>query len=415
MSSSPSKPLPQKTRRTHTKSRGGCMECKRRKLKCNEAKPVCGGCTKREITCVYPKVGSRTPLSKDAGQVLRPSTSLSVANALNGPATTSSPNVAVQEESSDAAAPARGIGQFDMKDMGLWHQFIYSTAATLSNPWGHELPGLALNCDYLLHGMLALGALHLAYLNPAKRESYSILASHHYDLAIGPFHRATKSVTPDNANQIFAFSTLLVVINYASDRSPELIFPFADGEAHDGLSNWMVDLRGCGIIFETASAHVIEQGPLGFLITQGKRLQEVLSTGAQPTPEDDRSLARIKDEVLNLTSVKTSTTVEEMEAYHDAIERLRALLAASTQPLDSVIKRAVCSIWPSRVSDTFVRLLSEKRPPAMIILAHYCLLLRGLEECWYMERRGVNLFQIVVGALDNEWAIYVDHPRREFT
>lgn len=321
------------------------------------------------------------------------------------------------EEVSNSTNFSKGLGQFDMEDMALWHQFIYTTAVTLSNPWGHELPALALTCDYLLHGILCLGALHLGYTwsrDQAKRENYSFLAQHHFSMAIGSFRESVKNVTAENANQLFAFSTLLIVVNYASNRSPGFVFPFSGGEAYEGVSNWMFFIRGCTAIFDMARDHV-GSGPLGFLITQGTKLQEILSTGARPSPEEDRSLARVKDEVLNLPSVKAVTTVEEMEAYHDAIERLRALLAASNQPLDSVIRRAVCSIWPSKVSETYVRLMKEERPPAMIIMAHYCLLFRGLEECWYMEHRGLALFQLVQDNLGEEWMIYVEYPHREIS
>jgi hypothetical protein len=59
-------------RRTHTKSRMGCFECKRRRLKvnrhypcskateaysssqCGEQKPTCSGCVKHETACEYP-------------------------------------------------------------------------------------------------------------------------------------------------------------------------------------------------------------------------------------------------------------------------------------------------------------------------------------------------------------------------
>lgn len=35
-------------------SRNGCIECKRRKTKCNEAKPECGSCQRLQMPCVYP-------------------------------------------------------------------------------------------------------------------------------------------------------------------------------------------------------------------------------------------------------------------------------------------------------------------------------------------------------------------------
>ncbi|KAL3422969.1 hypothetical protein PVAG01_04716 [Phlyctema vagabunda] len=38
------------TRRSHKKSRNGCITCKERKLKCDEVKPVCGNCLRRFTT-----------------------------------------------------------------------------------------------------------------------------------------------------------------------------------------------------------------------------------------------------------------------------------------------------------------------------------------------------------------------------
>ncbi|KAI5949035.1 hypothetical protein KGF57_004997 [Candida theae] len=40
-------------------SRGGCRECKRRKIKCNEAKPHCSECTRLGKVCSYPVDGER--------------------------------------------------------------------------------------------------------------------------------------------------------------------------------------------------------------------------------------------------------------------------------------------------------------------------------------------------------------------
>jgi len=40
-------------------SRGGCRECKRRKIKCDETKPTCLQCTRLSKECAYPMVGER--------------------------------------------------------------------------------------------------------------------------------------------------------------------------------------------------------------------------------------------------------------------------------------------------------------------------------------------------------------------
>ena len=47
----PRKPIP---RKGHTKSRRGCYNCKRRRIKCNERHPECSHCTKAGLRCEYP-------------------------------------------------------------------------------------------------------------------------------------------------------------------------------------------------------------------------------------------------------------------------------------------------------------------------------------------------------------------------
>ncbi len=49
--SGPRKPIP---RKGHTKSRRGCFNCKRRRIKCNEKHPDCNHCVKAGLECQYP-------------------------------------------------------------------------------------------------------------------------------------------------------------------------------------------------------------------------------------------------------------------------------------------------------------------------------------------------------------------------
>lgn len=44
------RPIP---RKGHTKSRAGCPNCKRRKVKCDEVTPVCGPCKRLGLECEY--------------------------------------------------------------------------------------------------------------------------------------------------------------------------------------------------------------------------------------------------------------------------------------------------------------------------------------------------------------------------
>jgi hypothetical protein len=48
-------------RRSHTKSRGGCTECKKRHLRCDETFPQCTNCTKHRTRCPYNETDREWP------------------------------------------------------------------------------------------------------------------------------------------------------------------------------------------------------------------------------------------------------------------------------------------------------------------------------------------------------------------
>jgi hypothetical protein len=46
--------LQSSARRGHFKSRLGCFNCKRRRVKCNELRPFCSPCIRLGLSCAYP-------------------------------------------------------------------------------------------------------------------------------------------------------------------------------------------------------------------------------------------------------------------------------------------------------------------------------------------------------------------------
>jgi hypothetical protein len=120
------------------------------------------------------------------------------------------------------------------------------------------------------------------------------------------------------------------------------------------------------------------------------------------------------DTVLNLPAIKVSTTNEEMDSYRDAIERNTNMFAGVAGGHDSISRRIASSAWACKVSETYIQMLREQRPPALIILAHYCLLLKQCEDCWFMKHRAAGLFEAIQKRLGTEWHIYIDRPRNVF-
>ncbi|OAA67833.1 c6 zinc finger domain containing protein [Niveomyces insectorum RCEF 264] len=110
-------------RRGHTKSRRGCYNCKRRRIKCQETRPACGHCLKTGLQCEYPLA----PLVNHQ--------------------------------------PQHQIPLFSLQDMRFFQHFLLR--CTLQPPpgpaslWTHEIPCLSHTHDYLMHALLGMAASDL--------------------------------------------------------------------------------------------------------------------------------------------------------------------------------------------------------------------------------------------------------------
>lgn len=94
------------SRRTHVKSRLGCFTCKRRRVKCNEVRPMCSSCRRLGLRCEYPIYSSPTVTSTSTL-----TTTLDTSSALS----------AVPFSAGDPQAP---ISMLTLVDLRFYHQFL---------------------------------------------------------------------------------------------------------------------------------------------------------------------------------------------------------------------------------------------------------------------------------------------------
>jgi hypothetical protein len=161
-------------RRKHTKSRDGCRGCKARKVKCDEIKPTCTNCAQRGATCEYAGPPSRRGI-------------------IHGSASTRAP-VFVSNLSAVDFAPRPAETRFSLQEMRFFHHFIIAVPHPLPlgsrSVWSHEIPQIAHQHPYLMHGILALGATELKVANPNLDIDSEILR--HRGLALAGLQGAMK-------------------------------------------------------------------------------------------------------------------------------------------------------------------------------------------------------------------------------
>jgi hypothetical protein len=126
--------------------------------------------------------------------------------------------------------------------------------------WNVVFPQEAYTQDFLMHGILALAAMHKAYLVPSRRHTYLTLSAYHQNLGLEEFRPQVANLTSENWKPLFCFANFVIGYVFTLPiRSEEHRLP-------EPLLN-MLDLfsvvRGVGVIFRPSKDLVkTNLGPL---------------------------------------------------------------------------------------------------------------------------------------------------------
>ncbi|KAJ5484867.1 hypothetical protein N7539_004855 [Penicillium diatomitis] len=229
------------------KSRYGCSECKRRRVKCDETKPSCLNCNRLGQSCSYTLI---TP-QFCGGTKPVPSS--------------------IKWQPPKSGQPDRCV--FRLRDMQLLHFFTMKTAETLSshpevqNAWKTTVVDAAFANSFLLQGLLALAALHLASQSSADGEDLSILAATKIEQALVQFRHEVRCLSSQNCDAVFIFSVLIAF--YIPASAGTAINPSANFFGDDfsvSVVKWMRLFRSARDVYDQYTSQIRERS-LSILIS----------------------------------------------------------------------------------------------------------------------------------------------------
>ncbi|KAH7323519.1 hypothetical protein BKA65DRAFT_598120 [Rhexocercosporidium sp. MPI-PUGE-AT-0058] len=204
-------------RKGHKKSRRGCYECKRRKIKCQETHPSCSNCIRLSLRCRY-HPDSASVVTRSA-PLLQPFSSLQIANV------------------------------FSLTDIRLFHHFLVAAWPHLpvraDNVWLEYVVPIGHQCEYLMHAMLALSASHLSKLTPSALLS---IAQTHRLHAISGLNAALSNSLLSTADGDAAIATcyaLLMQSWYMDDGLPASLI--LTRSVHT-TTRWVREQRVCSLL-----------------------------------------------------------------------------------------------------------------------------------------------------------------------
>jgi hypothetical protein len=264
-----------------------------------------------------------------------------------------------------------------------------------------------------MHGILACSALHLAYLNPTESERYQLIAAYHQNRALPAFRSAIANANKDTCNALFSFSQLLIIHCFVSEgQDGDLLFVREKDEL--GLPDWLHIIRGNCTIFKSIWKF-IENGPLTPL-----KMERIDGEHLSPVPEKPQYARRLSGLLAAISFPRKNRIAQQVteappSPLPDALLELsRAFSKAHAARSRSVFTMwTALYIWPAQVSQDYLDLLKDRDPAALILLAHYCILLKPLDSHWYMSGYSKRLLSRIYNQLDQEWQQWLHWPLEE--
>ncbi|KAH6973061.1 hypothetical protein BKA56DRAFT_593225 [Ilyonectria sp. MPI-CAGE-AT-0026] len=409
-----------KLRRRHKKSKTGCLDCRRRRVKCSEEKPECRACCRRGVECQYSSSTDPSPaMQHDETSPASTSTPLSQSQSQSQSQQISPiPNLSSLSFPAILTTPyEQSCVTFGIKDMALFHHWttrssldIFKTSS-LSITCQVTFSQVALKHPFVMQALLGLAALHIAYLDPRERLRHTADAARYHNQGLEGFREAVTRDNEEAGDALFVWSTLnLFYVFGVSGRLGEgLCDESGWGSRRDRILGlgWIPMILGVETVLEPFS-ETIGSGPLRDVVNIG--IFDDLDPDEATDPEDQRFC-------YMRTAWENNPDASTYEGTLQALRRCRMYMAQfSTMDGEDARTLRFNRSWQGAfifvpvAPKEYFTLLHQRQPPALILYAFYGALLHSLNESWFMEGWGYDIVEVVDDLLGSYWKSWIAWP-----
>ncbi|KAK2813374.1 hypothetical protein FQN50_000689 [Emmonsiellopsis sp. PD_5] len=294
------------------------------------------------------------------------------------------------------------------RDLELMHHYTSEVFKTLSerrevqDVWRVTFPQTAYSCEFLMHGILALSALHLSFINTQSINDYIDYSTHHLHCALGTYRRTLANIRPENCIAAFAFSSLLVPLSFG--------LPLVDGSGPSisKLAALFSMCRGVPSILMPYRS-LICSTHMNVLFRN-----EYLLMGQFPSmprvnlilPEClTNKLSQLKEYVA-----KYSLEPEDRDVHDEAFKLLEVsfdFVEKTAAPLEC----GAAFMLPIMVPYKFIGFLQEYHHLSLILLSYYCIVLNCLDNFWFLRRWDQALLMEIQNLLPPDLHGWIEWPK----
>lgn len=304
----------------------------------------------------------------------------------------SSVNSYISASGATTGAPPLNLAHLELELQWIMHTHkLFARNEETRKVW--EIPVLqeALQSPFLMHGILAISALHLAYLRHDERQAEWIsIAIAHKSTALALFSEQLHNIDESNARGMMSFAGIAVVFSFAS--------ALHCSDSDDGPSlNALID-----ILILARGVQTVGNQAMEFLRHSNfAPLFNITDPGAT-VPDDVLTALNTLDD-LNV-QYGQQTEGHDAKSYERAISTMKELAPFTYAEPTSL---TVTGGWAIRAPPEFLEGLKNREPFALVVLAHFCVFLHITRENWCIGSWGRRILGEIVLILEADWQRHI--------
>ena len=362
-------------------------------LQCNEVHPVCGGCQRHGVQCVYTNPTLKTPIDHEAKNASK-----------NAP----------EKVANKLAVEYPESAQRRLLELRLLTQWVTKSAFTFPGSGEKDyreamlfgVPKSALESPAWLNIVLAFSAIHIAKTSssPTEQREFMDVFHKYLDLGLQEHRRDVDNLCREKANAVCVTSSLVRNCMQAMFQDRDLV-PYSPPSQYLHMSN------GSGNVFKTAWSWVSEDKTcLAWRLgTTGPDLSDLKELFGEKKRKGfthllHRSPADVKFEPWD---------TETQSAYELTLSFIGGIQIAvdDGERPEHTFRRIIA--FPMFIPKRFIELVEERQPRALVFLAHYFSFLSRLRGIWWVGDAGRREIGAIQEVLESPWVEQLDWPLKK--
>lgn len=273
--------------------------------------------------------------------------------------------------------------------------------------WATYVPQQAIKYPFVMHGLLATSALHLAYLNRYQSSHYLQLCNKHQTVALREYRTLLDSnINAENADALFILASIICVTTMARACEEAEVADIPRTMSIESITEFFFLTRGVRDVIHAAYEY-IQAGPM-VAIFDAQRIPED-ETVILP-PEVVQQFLAI-NQLLDTWGLDPEALTHCRTALNELIDNVYKAITFFA-PKEMVTTGTVWR-WPINVPTQFVRLVSACNPPALVIFMYFAAAVSAVRNTWYNEHWSEFAVNGVSLILDESMRHWAEWPRTQ--